>query len=208
MRTGAVATPMQAACKALAKAGAVALGTFMLAGCISFGADPPDRLLTLTPTATAPAGSATDGDVTAALAVLEPTASQRLTVTRVPVKVDDSSLAYLQDAFWVERPARLFQRLLAETIRAGGNRLVLADDDLQYSAPTKLSGQLVELGYDATRSSVVARYDALLQMPDGRVLTRRFESTVPGIAPEAAAVGSALNQAANDVAAQVAEWVG
>ena len=131
MMTGAGATPMLAACRALAKAAAAAFGTVLLAGCISFGADPPDRLLTLTPAVSAPAGSATDGDISTALAVLEPTAAQRLTVTRVPVTVDDSSLAYLQDAFWVERPARLFQRLLAETIRAGGNRLVLADEDLQ-----------------------------------------------------------------------------
>ena len=208
MTTGSVATPMQMACKAVAKAAAVTFGVVLLAGCVNLGGKTPPRLLTLTPAVSAPAGTATDGDVSTAIAVLEPTAPQRLTVTRVPVTVDDSSLAYLQDAVWVERPARLFRRLLAETIRTGSNRLVLTDDDLQYSAPTKLSGQLVELGYDAASSSVVARFDAVLQQPDGRVQTRRFESTVPGIAPEAAAVAPALNQAANQVAAQVAEWVG
>jgi cholesterol transport system auxiliary component len=199
---------MRAACKALAKAVPVAFGTVLLAGCLSLGSEAPERLLTLTPAVSAPAGSTADGNVEAALAVLEPTAPQRLTVTRVPVMVDQSSLAYLQDAIWVERPARLFQRLLAETIRARGSRMVLSDEELQYSAPTKLSGQLLELGYDAAQSSVVVRYDGVLQLPDGRVLTRRFESTVPGIAPEAAAVGPALNQAANQVAAEVAEWVG
>jgi cholesterol transport system auxiliary component len=180
----------------------------LLAGCLRLGPKPPERLFTLTAAAMAPAGSATDGNVSAALAVLEPTAAQSLTVTRVPVLVDNSSLAYLKEAFWVERPARLFQRLLAETIRARGNRLVLTDEELQFSAPTKLSGQLVALSYDATSASVIARYDGVLQLPDGRVLTRRFESTVPGITPDAAAVGPALNQAANDVASQVADWVG
>jgi len=208
MTKGSGATSMQRACKAGARGALLAFGAVLLAGCLRLGPTPPERLFTLTPAAMAPAGAATDGDVSAGLAVLEPTAAQSLTVTRVPVIVDDSSLAYLKEAFWVERPARLFQRLLAETIRARGNRLVLTDDDLQYSAPTKLSGTLVELGYDAARSSVVARYDGVLQLPDGRVLTRRFESTVPGITPEAAAVGPALNQAANEVAGQVAEWVG
>lgn len=204
----AVARPMQRAFRMLPGVLAAMGGAALLGGCLSLGGSDPERLFTLTPTATAPAGAATDGDVSAALAVLEPTAPQRLTVTRVPVMVDSSSLAYLQDAFWVERPARLFQRLLAETIRARGSRLVLTDEDLQYSAGTRLSGQLVELGYDASRSAAVARYDAVLQLPDGRILTRRFENTVPDIAPEAAAVGPALNQAANQIAADVAEWIG
>lgn len=30
--------------------------SLLLAGCVSFGAEPPESLLTLTPTATAPAG--------------------------------------------------------------------------------------------------------------------------------------------------------
>jgi len=217
MRFGPVAPPLRSARKALAKAlGAsggraktVALvGALTLAGCVSIGPKVPERLYTLTPLAIAPVGTDTTGEPSEGLAVLEPTAVQRLTVTRVPVMVDDASLAYLKDAIWVERPARLFQRLLAETIRARGNRLVLANDELQYAAETKLSGQLVEMGYDAPTSSAVVRYDAVLQLSDGRVLTRRFEHAVPGLAPEAEVVGPALNQAANQVAADVADWVG
>ena len=217
MRYGAVATRMRSASAALArkvlgrsimaKAG-VAAGALALAGCVSFGPDLPDQLYTLTPTTTAPAGSAASGNPAAGLAVLEPLAVQRLTVTRVPVMIDEASVAYLQDAIWVERPARLFQRLLAETIRAQSNRLVLSDDDLQYAAETKLSGRLIDMGYDVPTSSAVVRYDAVLQLPDGQVLTRRFESAVPGIAAEASVVGPALNQAANQVAAEVAAWVG
>ena len=55
---------------------------------------------------------------------------------------------------------------------------------------------------------MVVRFDAVLQMPSGQILTQRFESVVSGVAPDAIAVGPALNQAANDVAMQVAEWVG
>lgn len=187
---------------------AAAILALPLAGCLSLGGEPPEQLLTLTPASVAPAGAAATGQADAALAVLEPNTSQRLNVTRVPVQMSDSSLAYLKEAVWVEKPARLFQSLLVETIRAGGNRLVVREGDLGYTAVTELSGNLLDMGYDVPTGSVVVRYDGVLQMPDGRVQTRRFESRVPGVAADAAAVAPALNQAANEVANQVAEWVG
>ena len=55
---------------------------------------------------------------------------------------------------------------------------------------------------------VIVRFDAMLRLPDGTVRTRRFESEVTGVAADATLVGPALNRAANDVAAQVADWVG
>jgi len=185
----------------------VALGAALLSGCISLGEKAPDQLLTLTPAVTAAAGTGVEGDLSTALSVMEPSSPQLLAVNRVPVIVDNSSIAYLKDAVWVERPARLLQRVLAETIRARGNRLVLADEELQYSAQTRLLGDLVSFSYDAPRSAVVARFDAVLQLPDGKVQSRQFESTVTGVAPEAQPVGQALNQAANDIATQVADWV-
>jgi cholesterol transport system auxiliary component len=181
---------------------------FALSGSLSLGGDPPDELLTLTPMRAAPAGAATRAAASSALAVLEPSASQRLDVTRVPVQMTDSTLAYVKDAVWVEKPAILFQTLIVEAVRAKGNRLVVREGDLGYSAITNLSGELLDMGYDVATGSVVVRYDGVLQLADGQVRTRRFESRVSGIAPEAAAVGPALNQAANDVADQVAEWVG
>lgn len=179
-----------------------------LSGCISFGGKAPDQLLTLTASSAAPAGSAATGQASTALAVLEPGAEQRLAVTRVPVQMTDSSLAYLKEAVWVDKPSRLFQRLLAETVRARGGRLVVNEGDLGYNAATKLSGSLLDMGYDVASGGVVVRYDAVLQTPDGNVRTQRFESRVGGVAADAAAVGPALNQAANQVAADVAAWVG
>ena len=178
-----------------------------LGGCLSLGADPPDALLTLTPTQSAPAGFATTGSAASALAVLEPSTSQRLSVTRVPVQTSDSSLAYLKDAVWVEKPARLFQNLVVETIRSKGNRLVVREEDLGARGITTLSGHLLDMGYDVATAGVVVRYDGVLQRPDGQVQTRRFEARVPAAA-EAAEVGPALNQAANQVASEVADWVG
>jgi len=179
----------------------------VLAGCVSLSPEPPESLLTLTPARSAPAGASATGDRATALAVIEPDTDQRLNVVRVPVQTSDSTLAYLQDAMWVEKPSRLFQQLLAETIRAGGARLVVGEDDLGYGAATKLSGRLLDMGYDASTGSVVVRYDAVLQAPDGKVQSRRFESRVAGVAPEAEAVGPALNEAANAVAGEVADWV-
>ena len=186
-------------------AGAMMLG---LTGCISFGPEPPERLLTLTPITSVAAGAGLSAQSGTALAVLVPGASQRLNVTRVPVQVNESAIAYLEDAFWVDKPARLLRSLLAETIRARGNRLVVGGGELEYAATTQLSGQLVEMGYDVASSSVTVRYDAVLQLPGGEIRTRRFESVVPGVPADAASVGPALNRAANQVAAEVAEWVG
>jgi cholesterol transport system auxiliary component len=180
----------------------------VLAGCVSLSPDPPESLLTLTAVHTAPAGAAVSGEAATALAVIEPATDQRLNVARVPVLTSDSSLAYLQDAVWVEKPTRLFQRLLSETIRAGGTRLVVGEGDLGYTAATKLSGRLLDMGYDAASGAVVVRYDAVLVTPDGKVRTQRFESRVPGVEPKAEAVGPALNDAANQVAGEVAAWVG
>lgn len=184
--------------------------TACLSACVSIGGggEMPDRLLTLTPAASAPAGASQSGQALAALAVLTPSAPQSLNVPRVPVHMGDSTLAYLKDAVWVEKPADLFRRLLAETIRAGGRRMVVDGGDLEFSARTQLTGQLAQMGYDAPSSSVIVRYDAVLQMSDGTVRMQRFESSEANVLPDAAFVGPALNRAANDVAAQVAEWVG
>ncbi|WP_347303333.1 ABC-type transport auxiliary lipoprotein family protein [Croceibacterium sp. TMG7-5b_MA50] len=186
---------------------AVALAPLLLAGCVSLGPEPPERLLTLMPTQPMAAGTTMTGATENALGVLEPETPAALAVTRVPVRVENASLAYLQDAVWAERPARLFQHLLAETIRVRRNRLVLDEAPLLYAAPTKLDGKLLEMGYDAASSSAVVRFDALLTLPGGEVRTQRFEAIVPGVTADPAAVGSALNQAANQVAYQIADWI-
>ena len=181
---------------------------FLLAGCISLGAEPPPSLLTLTPATSAPAGTGASADEASAIALVPFEAPQRLDVTRVPVQVTDSEIAYLKDAVWVEKPARLFRRLLAETIRTRSNRVVVDGDDPGVLADTRLRGTVREFGYDARTSSVVVRIDMVRNGAGSQVTTQRFEAVVPGVAPEVGAVGPALNSAANDVAAQIAAWIG
>ena len=187
---------------------AILAPALLLGGCISFGAEPPESLLTLTPTATAPAGTGGSSDAGAALALTEFEAPAALDVTRVPVQVNATELAYLKDAVWVEKPARLFRRLIAETIRTQSGRVVVDGDDPGAMAVNRISGTLRQFGYDASTSSVVVVFDAVRAGEGSAVETRRFEAVVPGVTPDVQGVGPALNRAANDVAVQVAEWVG
>ena len=181
--------------------------SLLLGGCLSFAPKVPATLFDLTPDVVAAPGSGTSGTLESAILVLEPEAEQRLDVTRVPVQIDDANVAYVKDAMWIERPARLFQRLVAETLRAKGTRLVL-DSDPGTGNALRLSGRLLDMGYDARTLEAVVRFDAVRTQPGGRIDTKRFEARVPGITAKPAALGPALDSAANRVAVQVAEWVG
>ena len=182
------------------------LAAFALGGC-SLGPKAPPRLYTLTAINGPVAGASANGRLEDAVVVLEPEAEQRLDVTRVPVQIDPQNVAYLKNAGWVERPARLMQRLLADTIRARGSRVVLDGADPEGGAGVRLSGRLIDMGYDAQSSSVVVRYDAIRETAGGQIAMRRFESIVPGVPSKPQPVGVALNQAANQVAAEIAAWL-
>lgn len=192
-----------------ARAGILAAAlSVSLAGCVSFGAEPPPSLLTLTPTAQAPAGVGASGRISSAILVGELEAPAKLEVSRVPVQIDDANIAYLKDAIWVEQPSRLFRRLLGETIRTQSGRLVVDSNEVVVPPKDAVRGTLREFGYDARSQSVIVRFDAIRTGSGEEVQTRRFESIIPGIAAEAGPVGEAINRAANDVAGQVADWVG
>lgn len=188
--------------------GAMLAGLMLIGGCISLGGKAPKMLVGLTAEQTPAAGAMAGGATADALVVLDPEAGRKLDVLRIPVQVDDATIAYLTDATWVERPARLFRQLVAETIRARGKRLVLESVDEAVASKTTLSGRLIDMGYDARSQSVVVRFDALRNDGKGSVMARRFEAVIPGVAATAEAVAPAINRAANDVARQVADWVG
>jgi cholesterol transport system auxiliary component len=178
-----------------------------LPGCISLGGPPPDSLLTLSPESRAPVGVGVSGADRPVIAVLSFDTPAKLDVLRVPVAVSDTELAYLQEAFWVEKPARLFRRLVGETIRSRGGAMVVDGDDTATLATTTLRGTLIDMGYDAQTSAAVVRFDAVRLDGEGKVTTRRFEARETGVPAEGRAVGAALNVAANRVAAEVADWI-
>lgn len=182
--------------------------TVALSGCLSLGGKAPPTLFTLGASQAVPAGTTATGKASEAVIVVEPEADRRLGVQRVAVQVDASNVAYLKDALWVERPTRLFRGLLAETLRARGGRLVFEEDQPLARGAQRLSGRLVDMGYDARAMAAVVRFDAVRELPGGTLTTKRFEAVVNGVSAKPEAVGPALNRAANQVAAQVAEWVG
>ncbi|QIQ86900.1 ABC-type transport auxiliary lipoprotein family protein [Erythrobacter sp.] len=182
-----------------------------LAGCVSIGeSEPPESLLTLTSTARAPAGTGAEaggGSSEGVIAVKTPEAAAKLDVLRVPVAVNETEVAYLKQAYWVEKPARLFRRLLGETLRTRMDALVLDGEASPSLAGRTLSGTLLDMGYDASAGEVVVRYDAVLTRADGRVVSRRFEAMESVAVAEAGPVGAALNRAANTLAGEVADWL-
>lgn len=180
----------------------------LLAGCVSLGGKPPKQMIGLTADAMAPAGPLPDGKLGGTLIVLDPQTERRLDVQRVAVQVSDTDIAYVKDVTWVERPARLFRHLLAETIRARGKHLVLEASDQSAGGNLSLSGRLVDMGYDARNRSVVVRFDAMRVNARGDIEAQRFEAIEPGVSSDGQAIAAALNRAANKVATQVADWVG
>jgi cholesterol transport system auxiliary component len=179
-----------------------------LPGCISLGGEPPESLLTLSPAARAPAGPEVAGGAERpVIAVLPFDTPAKLDVLRVPVAVTDTELAYLQEAFWVEKPARLFRQLVGETIRARGTAMVVDGNEIASMPTVTLQGTLIDMGFDAATSEAVVRFDAVRTGKDGAVTTRRFEAREGGVTADARSVGAGLNAAANTVAADVAEWV-
>ena len=188
----------------------VLLGTVVaLSACVSFGgAEPPPFLLSLTPETKLEAGAERIGPRSGSVVVRLPSTPQKLNTLRVPVQTNGTAIAYLKEAVWVDKPAKLFQGLLGETIAAKNNRLVLTSAQASGKAETYLSGELVNFGLDGPNLTVIVTYDAV-KMRDGKPLEkRRFEARESVFAAEAAPVGQALNNAANKVINDVAAWIG
>jgi cholesterol transport system auxiliary component len=85
---------------------------------------------------------------------------------------------------------------------------VLDPRQFTFDPGQRLTGTLQEFGFEETGSEAVVIYDAAIARGANAVETRRFEARVPVAAIDAANAPAALNRAANDVAAQVAAWVG
>jgi cholesterol transport system auxiliary component len=180
-----------------------------LAGCISIGAKPPPSLLTLASAAALPVGETQKSNAAGTITIGVPAVSQELASNRVPVRSGGTAIAYVKDAQWVEPPSRLFARLLADTVTARTGRVVLSFRQSQMDPGAQLTGEIRAFGLDEGTSEAVVTYDAsLLRGTDPVFEKRRFEARVPVTRIDAADVGPALNQAANQVAAEVADWIG
>lgn len=179
-----------------------------LGACVSFGGKAPASMLVLTADNVVAAGTARTATATDALVIQIPQVPRKLDTNRVPVQIDASSIAYLKDAFWADKPARLMQMLVAETVSAKTGNLVLNEVDAGGKAVRYISGSLLEFGIDAETNEAVVTYDVVKIIRGSATEKRRFEARRPLTAISPAPAGAALNAAANEVAGQIADWAG
>lgn len=180
-----------------------------LSGCIRFGAEPPETLLTLSSTQPVAVGSAQNSAATRTVTIAVPTVPQSLASTRVPVQASPTSIAYVKEATWSEAPNRLFARLLADTLTTRTGHVVLTPNQSVADPGTRLGGELRNFGLDVATRQAIVTYDAtLIRQGKADVEKRRFEARVPIGEIDATTAGPAISDAANRVATEVADWIG
>lgn len=179
-----------------------------LAAC-SFGAKPPPSFLQLSPASVVPVGQARSSASAPSISILVPVIPQALATARVPVQTTDTDVQYINDAQWVEPPQRLFARLVSDTVTARTGRLVLSQGQTIADPGAQLAGELRNFGIDGRTREAVVTFDAALVRNAGKAVEkRRFEARVPVAEISPAAAAPAINQAANRVADELADWVG
>jgi cholesterol transport system auxiliary component len=186
---------------------ATALAGCSLGGMLG-GGKPPTTLVTLTPEAPEPAQIVRSAPAGQAVTIATPLVGTALSAVRVPVQATPTDVQYVANLQLVDTPSRLFQNLLSETVRRTTNRVVLDPAQTSLDPGLTVTGELQRFGYDAASGQVVVQYDGSLSAAGGnRVETRRFTASVPADGTSAT-VAPALNRAANQVAQQVAQWIG
>ena len=187
---------------------ALAVGGCSLGGLLGGGSKPPAYLLTLTPEAADAGPTSRSAAAGQAITINAPVVPKELQTVRVPAQVSPTQVQYVTDLTMVDTPDRMFENLLAETIRRTTNRVVLDTGATTLDPGLVVGGQLQHFGYDAQTGQVVVEFDAAISTKDGtRVQTRRFVAQQPADGT-AATVGPALNRAANQVATEAAQWIG
>jgi cholesterol transport system auxiliary component len=187
---------------------AAALAGCSVSGLLGGGGKPPPTLQSLTPEAPEPVSIERNASAGQAVTIALPAIPKELRTNRVPVQLTPTDVQYVTNLQWVDTPDRLFQALLAETIRRTTSKVVLDPGQTSLDPGVLVSGQLRRFGYDASTGQVIVTYDASQSTAGGsQVQTRRFTATAPadGTGPS---VGPALNRAANQVALDVAKWIG
>ena len=182
-----------------------------LSGCMGSllgGGKAPSTLYTLTTQAADPGAMTRTVNAGQAVTIGTPLLSKELRTVRAPVQVTPTDIQYVPDLQWVDTPDRLFQALLEETVRRATNRVVLDPRQATLDPGLVVTGELERFGYDASSGQAMVVYDASLATAGGtRTETRRFAAAVPADGT-ARSVATGLNQAANQVATEVAAWIG
>jgi cholesterol transport system auxiliary component len=184
-----------------------AVGACSLGGLLG-GGKPATSLVTLSPEAPEPSQIVRTAGVGQAVTIATPSTAKELRTVRVPVQVNPTNVQYVANLQLIDTPDRLFAGLLSETVRRTTNRVVLDPSQSNLDPGVAVTGELQRFGYDAASGQVVVQFDGSMSTAGGNgVQTRRFTATAPADGT-AATVGPALNRAANQVAEQVAQWIG
>src|SRR5918997_5372767 len=133
---------------------AAALGGCSLGGLLGGGKVPP-TLLTLTPEAADPGQIQRSANAAQTVTIAVPIVAKELRTARIPVQITPTDVQYVKDAQWVDTPDRLFQDLVAETVRRTTNRVVLDARQSTLDPGLLVSGELQRFGYDAQTGQVV-----------------------------------------------------
>lgn len=194
--------------KSVSVVAAVALGGCSLGGLLGGGGKAPATLQTLTSEAPDPGPLTRTASAGQAVTIAAPLIANELSTLRVPVQVSPTDVQYVTGLQWLDTPDKLFQHLLEDTVRRTTNRVVLDPAQSGLDPGITLRGQLERFGYDAQTGQVMVVYNASMSTAGGsEVQTRRFVATAPADGT-GASVGPALNHAANEVALDVAKWIG
>ena len=145
----------------------------------------------------------------ATLLITLPGVPGALQTLRLPVATSDTEVQYLKDGSWIEQPARLFQRLLIDTVAAKTGVIAFDGRNTDLAPARKLGGKLLDFGLDVRSTPMVrVRYDAVLTSADGQLLAARsFTASQPVASQTPREIAAALNRAANGIAGEVADWV-
>jgi cholesterol transport system auxiliary component len=182
-----------------------------LSGCMGSllgGGKAPTTLYTLTTDAPDPGAMTRTVNAGQAVTINTPLLSKELRSVRAPVQVTPTDVQYVANLQWIDTPDRLFQALLEETLRRTTNRVVLDPRQSALDPGLVVTGELGRFGYDSATGQAIVVYDASLSTAGGtRTEARRFIASAPADGT-AASVATALNRAANQVAGEVAQWIG
>lgn len=186
-----------------------------LSACIGLGSNvkPPQYLFNLSASQHRPADAGQSVAAGKLLSVTLPTQPRLLATSRIPVINAPNGVAYLANAAWVDTPAPLFQRLIAETITAQNSAapLIIVALPARQAGSTdgpRLGGELTMFGLDHATNEAVVIFDATLTGPtDVSVRSRRFEHRTQANLSNPQLAAKAIEASANAVAAEVATWV-
>ena len=186
---------------------AASLSACSLGGMLGGGKAPP-YMLTLTPEAPDPGPIVRTANAGEAVTISVPHVAKEIHSVRIPVQVTPTAVQYVPKLQYIDTPDRLFAALVAETVRRTTNRVVLDPAQAALDPGLIVTGELQRFGYDAASGQVVVTYDASLSTQGGKhVESRRFTASASADG-SAETVGPAINRAANQVALDVAKWIG